>query len=117
MKENDLVFEKLCHALAFTWETNVITSKEIAHATNLSVYKVRKALRQLAENGFIEKHSEGCPACCDSYTGELIHESYPPRNGWRLTEKGYQTDIYKSEYKSANKAFEEWATGEYNETT
>lgn len=107
MKENDVVFKMLCHLITVTYETEVRTSKEIAHATNLSVYKVRKALRQLAENGYIEKYSEGCPACYDLYTGELIYESLPPRNGWKLTEKGYQTDVYKTESKSLRKVYEE----------
>lgn len=104
------ILQAICEFDAFSWNTSVFTASEISNVTGFSRYIVYKYLNFWKEKGFIEKGSEGIPAEY-TYEGECIHENFPPRNGWRLTEKGYQSATYKSERKKAHKSFEEWANG------
>lgn len=92
--------------------TNGITSKELANLTEFSLYRVRKTLKELESEGLIEKISEGIPPEY-SYEGECIHEGFPPRNCWALTEKAL--DSHRKEWDKAvekvEQSYAEWANG------
>lgn len=81
----------------------------------LTKYSIRKALKELRELGLIEYTSQGRPAIV-SYgeVTELVCEAEPPINGYALTEKGFETELYKQKYAKWQKDLEEWANDENN---
>lgn len=81
-------------------------------AGGMTRYRARKALKSLIADGLIEYKSQGCPAIV-SYGEypELVDDAHPPINGYALTEKGYESEPYKSAYAAWCKSMEEWANG------
>lgn len=63
----------------------------VAKSINESVYKVRKWMKELENDGYVKKDYEGG---YDEYSGVIycIH-------GYSLTEKGKETEYYKDKYK------------------
>lgn len=104
------VLEQMCHFLAGSIYSSVVTSKELARSANITLYRVRKTLKELEAEGLVEKLSEGIRPEY-SYEGECIHEGYPPRNGWTVTQSVILTDMWKQAVDEANKSFAQWANG------
>lgn len=93
------VFRMMCRYAvkdALIYCGGVLSAKDIVkglvlfEGKNLSSDKVRKALRELAEEGLVKK---------TSYAVTSEDEKHPPINGWALTDAAFQTDIYHEEKK------------------
>lgn len=110
------VFLVFCHAEIGSYmctygpERVVVSTKEVANVIHCSVYRARKAIRELVECGWIERVSCGCPAVV-SYgeVPELVCDAMPPKNGYAITKKGFQTDHWKMTYKEWCDDMAEWA--------
>lgn len=91
-------------------ERVVVSAKEVANVMRWSVYKARKAIRELVQRGWIERASCGCPAVV-SYgeVPELVCDAMPPKNGYAITKEGFQTDHWKVAYKEWCDDMAEWA--------
>ena len=76
-------------------------------------YRVRKALKELRELELLEYTSQGCPAIvsyrAESYP-ELIDDARPPINGYALTKKAFESELWKECYSEWSKGMEEWAS-------
>ena len=108
----DFVFKEMCN-LSQNWEGwYVFSARLIASGSKYSVYQVRKALHELRDFGLVKRDSEGCPAQV-SYgeVPELICEAGPPMNGWSVTKKGKETDVYEKAFQEYCKGLEDWANG------
>lgn len=88
----------------------VVSSKEVANTLKWPVYKTKKAIRELVDRGWIERASCGCPAVV-SYgeVPELVCDALPPKNGYAITEEGFQTDHWKIAYQEWCDSMAEWA--------
>lgn len=88
----------------------VVTISDLVSMLKWTKYRARKALKELRELGLIEYTSVGCPAIA-SYgeITELVEEAHPPINGYALTEKGFESELYKQKYAKWQKDLEEWA--------
>lgn len=89
----------------------VVPISNIIYLINgLTKYRARKALKELIADGLIYYTSQGCPALV-SYGeyAELIDDARPPINGYALTQKGVETEIWKKAYKEFERSLEEWA--------
>ena len=110
-----LIFDVICQS-SCDWHSDVVKSSEIKNSLahmgrDVSIYKIRKCLKQLEADGMIKRKSEGCPAFY-SYEGECIDEGHPPRNGWCLTSAGRDTDEYKYYFAEYMESLRKWAEGE-----
>lgn len=78
--------------------------------SNISKYKMRKALKELIADGLLEYTSQGRPAIesIGEYT-ELVCEAAPPINGYALTKAGFESDEYKEASEQRIRAYREWA--------
>lgn len=96
-------------------DRTVVPISSIEVVLEISKYRIRKALKELRELGLIEYTSQGRPAIV-SYgeVTELVCEALPPINGYALTEKGFETELYKQKYAKWQKDLEEWANDENN---
>lgn len=113
-----IVFKKLCEQVQ-NWHSSVVTAREIFRSLdregrNVSLYKVRQALRRLESDGYVEKRSEGCPRKY-SYEGECLDEGGPPRNGWAVTGKGREAEIYRKAEADYMQGLADWANGKFDE--
>lgn len=103
------VFRCLCASSNNWYGVEVFSSKFIAERLNISRYAVLKALHSLRDMGYVERASMGCPAVAGGYEYvELEHEAAPPINGFAVTEKGINSNIYKREIKKYDNSFEKW---------
>ncbi len=93
----------------------VVPISDLVHMLKWTKYRARKALNELRELDLIEYTSQGRPALV-SYgeIAELICEAQPPINGYALTEKGFQSDLYKQKHAKWEKDLEEWANDKSN---
>lgn len=98
---------------SYALRQNAISCKAIMKISGLSEYKVKKSIKSLVEQGYIERVSVGRPAV-ESYNGEcyeLICEAMPPLNGFALTVKGLNSSEYKDAYNAWTKRMNEWLEG------
>lgn len=95
----------------------VISCKSIAECNKWTLYRARKAVRELVADGLVERASCGCPAVesCGEYR-ELDFEAAPPLNGFALTKKGFESEMWKEIYKDWEKSMAEWAEGGSHES-
>lgn len=114
--DKNAVFKALCDYTQNWYGIDIITSAELEMRTGLSRYKIIQALHLLREDGLVSRGSRGCPAQY-SYgeITEMICDAAPPVNGWKLTKKGYDTDVYKAAKKEFLKGLEEWANSRDDE--
>ncbi len=112
MTDHEKVLQKLSGIDVDWHDGSVLSAKDIANATKMSKYKILKILHELRDEGLVERASQGCPAQI-SYgeITELICEAMPPLNGWALTPKGRETDIYKAVEDEYERGMKEWANG------
>jgi len=92
-------------------QTAVLTiSNIVTLCVGLTKYKARKALKELAADGLIYYTSQGCPAVesCGEYR-ELVSEARPPINGYALTKKAFQSEVYKKKYMEWEESMRKWA--------
>lgn len=77
----------------------------------LTKYKARKALKELIADGLIRYTSQGCPAIvsCGEYE-ELVEEARPPINGYALTTKGFDSELYRKRYIEWCESMRKWVT-------
>ena len=95
----------------------VVSASEIANILLWTKYRVRKAIKNLVSEGFIERASMGRPAIeSRGEYRELVYDAMPPKNGYALTSKGFICEEWKVLYAEWCKSMEEWAngTGEWN---
>lgn len=86
----------------------VVPISNIVSLLKWTKYRVRKALKELRGLELIEYTSQGCPAIV-SYDAELIDDAHPPINGYALTKKAFESDLWKERYSEWSKSMEEWA--------
>ena len=90
----------------------VVPISNIVSLLKWTKYRVRKALKELRGLELIEYTSQGCPAIvsygAESYP-ELIDDARPPINGYALTKKAFDSDLWKEHYSEWNRSMEEWA--------
>lgn len=100
----------LCRCEQNWYGIDVMSSKDIAKKLNISQYAALKALHSLVKDGLVERGSMGCPAI---FTGgeydELVCEAKPPINGFRLTVKGKDTDVYRNEQTNYERSLSNWS--------
>lgn len=109
---NAKVLWALCELSNNVYGIDVIQTKSIMECTGLSKYNVKKQLHFWHDRGLIERASMGRPAqvSCGEIE-ELICEAAPPINGWKLTEKGRKSQVFKIAQDDYIKSLEEWANG------
>lgn len=104
-----------CHAP----DKAVVPISNIVSLLKCSKYRARKALKELRELELIEYTSQGCPAIvsygAESYP-ELIDEAHPPINGYALTKKTFESDLWKKKYDEWEKSMEEWGNKPFEES-
>lgn len=106
------VFTEICNAETVTYCDNsgVITISDLMNfIPGVTKYRMRKILRELKEEGLIEYRSKGCPGEEDPYYHEWNCDPAPPINGYALTEKGMETETYKTVYQNWCDSFKKWA--------
>ena len=90
----------------------VVPISNIISLLKWTKYRSRKALKELRELELIEYTSQGCPAIvsygAESYP-ELIDDAHPPINGYTLTKKAFESELWKECYSEWSKSMEEWA--------
>ena len=76
----------------------------------LTKYRARLALKELVQEGLIEYTSQGCPAVVSvGEVSELVYDAGPPINGYCITKKGFETEVWKERKREWEKSMEEWA--------
>lgn len=88
----------------------VVPISNIVSLLKWTKYRVRKALKELRGLELIEYTSQGCPAIVSygEYT-ELVDDAHPPINGYALTKKAFESELWKTRYFQWSKLMEEWA--------
>lgn len=91
-------------------EITVVSTGEIAKMHMWSKYRVQKAIKKLVADGYIKRASCGRPAkeSCGEYR-ELVCDAMPPKNGYAITKKGFQSEEWKGIYDMWCRSMEEWA--------
>lgn len=110
------VFQVFCSAECGSYmctygpERVVVSTREVANVLKWTAYRTRKAIHELVKRGWIERASCGCPAVV-SYgeVPELVCDAMPPKNGYAVTSKGFETDHWKVAYKEWCDSLAEWA--------
>ena len=95
-------------------EKAVITITNLLNLNEgLTKYRARIALKELIVEGLIEYTSQGCPAV-ESFGEyrELVCDARPPINGYALTKKGFESDMWKQAYAEWCKSMVDWANSE-----
>lgn len=91
----------------------VISARNVAKLFGFTLYRARKALKGLAQQGVIERVSIGCPAV-ESFNGEvyeLVCDARPPLNGYALTERAFDTDEWKAAIEEFDRDMRKMAEG------
>ncbi len=100
------------YTACYTPDKAVVPISNIVNLLKWTKYRVRKALKELRELELIEYTSQGCPAIvsygAESYP-ELIDDAHPPINGYALTKKAFESELWKERYSEWSKSMEEWA--------
>lgn len=80
--------------------------------SEVTKYRMRKALKELIADGLIEYTSQGRPAIesCGEYT-ELVCDAAPPINGYTLTKTGFESDEWKVASEQRDRAYQRWCEG------
>lgn len=100
------IFEILCINEASALNMGApIPSTFIRDTLKITLYKVRKVLKALKDKGLIESHFT-------SFYSSW-YEQFFISNGYRLTEKGKQTDEYKKAEERENYYWNELCKKEY----
>ena len=92
----------------------VVSSSEVARALNVSRYTAKKALHKLDVEGLLEVKVVGNPAIV-SFNGEceeLVDDARPPKKGYALTKKGFDSQEYKKAYAEWSESLRKLADGE-----
>ena len=107
------IFQIMC-CWDMHWDScGVYSARELANATGLTLYATRKAIKELRENGLIERSCVGCPAIVEGYEyEELVCEARPPKHGFTTTASAKDTAIYKEEEMKFNEGLRKWAEEE-----
>ena len=104
-----------CHAS----DKAVVPISNIVSLLKWTKYRVRKALKELRELELIEYTSQGCPAIisygAESYL-ELIDDAHPPINGYALTKKAFESELWQECCSEWEKSMEEWANKPFKES-
>ena len=103
------------YTACYTPDKAVVPISNIVSLLKWTKYRVRKALKELRELELIEYTSQGCPAIVsygvESYP-ELVDDARPPINGYALTLKAFESDLWREMYAEWEKSMEEWARSE-----
>lgn len=80
--------------------------------SDVTKYRMRKALEELMADGLIEYTSQGRPAIesCGEYK-ELVCDAAPPINGYALTKAGFESDEWKEASEQRDRAYRRWCEG------
>lgn len=80
--------------------------------SEVTKYRMRKALKELMADGLIEYTSQGRPAIesCGEYK-ELVCDAAPPINGYTLTKAGFESDEWKIASEQRDRAYQRWCEG------
>ena len=119
----ELIFNTLCNCEISLYMAWYAPDKAVVPISNfcslikgLTKYRARLALKELISEGLIEYTSQGCPAIVspstEDHMEELIDEPHPPINGYALTQRGFESDVFKRHKDDWNKSMEEWAKGD-----
>lgn len=93
-----LVLKTLCRWEQNEYDFDIFSSKAIAESLEISRYAALKALHALMHECLVERGSAGCPAVVTGGEyNELVSDAAPPVNGFRLTDKARETEMYKNE--------------------
>ncbi len=100
--ETIIRYEIAGYSCFFAPENAVVPISNIVfHKPELTKYKARKALKELICEDLIFYTSQGQPALVSSGEyKELICEAQPPKNGYALTKKGFESELFRQKYKS-----------------
>jgi predicted transcriptional regulator len=106
------IFDHICKRVAWATYVSTVPSTEIAKVFNITLYKARKYIKELVEEGWLVSNIEVL-CCYPPYDDEY----YPPRiyRGYTLTRKGFETDNYKKHYEECMKSYERWAGDDCDE--
>ena len=103
----------MCELSNNIYGIDVIETKTVMRCTGLTKYMVIKQLHFWRDKGMIERASMGCPAqVSHGEIEELISEAAPPVNGWRLSERGYKSNVFKIAKDDYLKSLAELANGD-----
>lgn len=108
--------ELSCYTSTYAPKYAVVSTGEVAKMHLWTRYRTRKAIKKLVERGMIERTSIGRPAIesVGEYC-ELVCEAMPPKNGYAITKKGFESEAWKSQYDMWCRSMEEWANGDLQE--
>ena len=110
--------ELSCYTSLYADEKAVVSTGEIANMLLWTKCRTRKAIKKLVERGMIERTSIGRPAIesCGEYR-ELVFDAMPPKNGYAITKKGFESEEWKNQYDMWCRSMAEWANGGLNDGT
>ena len=97
----DQIFDYYCKRISsFMNPVGVVPSTEIAKEFKLTIYRARKYIRELVDDGLLESKIEVLyyPAWDDEWYPPCIHR------GYALTKKGLDSDNYKK-YEAEQREF------------
>lgn len=87
----------------------VVPISNLIYLKKWTKYRMRKALKELRQLNLVEYTSQGCPAIVSiGEYQELIAEAGPPINGYALTSKAFESDMWEEHYAEWSKGIEEW---------
>lgn len=106
--------ETSLYIAAYAPDHAVVPISNIAHLLKWTKYRIRKAIKELKELDLVEYKSQGRPAImsygAESYP-ELLDEARPPINGYALTQKAFESDMWKEAHSKWEDGINEWFYG------
>lgn len=114
-----LIFDFIINAEIGSYECSIPRDKAVVRIGNmvkyidgLTLYRSRKALKELMDEGKVYYTSQGCPAVESSGEyRELICDAMPPINGYALTKMGFSSEEFRTAYKKWCDELKRWAEG------
>lgn len=99
MTKDDLLLYlcKLTAQVPFSYDPNIYSIPHISRELNVSGYKIRKLMKELAADGLVKR----------AYDGGCDEDGYPHcYHGWRITRKVVDSELYKKCAEEAKAEFE-----------
>ena len=105
-----IIFRRMCRYDQHWASCNVYSIRSLSVQLGMTKYAVRKAINELRTAGLVERTCSVRPAVVSfGECIELEREAMPPLNGFGLTSKAIETEIYKEEEEKNVRSSRRWA--------
>lgn len=96
----DDVFKCICRCYLALWSPGIVSCPNIASLLKTSKYQVKKHINTLKEKELVKS---------DSCMIQDEYESWPPYNGFTLTDKGKKSEVFLKLKQEDDEAYRECA--------